>query len=325
MTTYRVLVSTDLGGDPDDIQSLVHLLHYSDVLRLEGLISTSGPGADPQAELIREWVRRTDLDHLRSRGHPELMSEVQVLGLVAQGQRHAQPPGPGKATEGSRLIVECALAGDPEGAGRPLWVLVWGSLTDVAQALHDEPAIADRIRINAIGSSNTTNDPASRDFIYEGMERQWPGLWWIEDGILPKFSHETFRGYYLGGFQEGMWGSAAYLEQVIRGRGTDHGSLFAERLGDAFPKARHPGQGQGILKEGDSPTFLYLLSPVFGEVGDVEDPTQPGWGGQFRRPDRERFPGYYTDLDAPPGECQATINRWRRDYLEHWRSRWGWY
>ena len=34
--TFRVFVSTDLGGDPDDIQSLVHLLHYSDVLRLEG-------------------------------------------------------------------------------------------------------------------------------------------------------------------------------------------------------------------------------------------------------------------------------------------------
>ncbi|MGI6209994.1 MAG: hypothetical protein ACOYEW_17455, partial [Anaerolineae bacterium] len=24
-------MSTDLGGDPDDIQSLVHLLHYSDI------------------------------------------------------------------------------------------------------------------------------------------------------------------------------------------------------------------------------------------------------------------------------------------------------
>jgi hypothetical protein len=29
--TYRVLVSTDLGGDPDGIQSLIHLLHYTTI------------------------------------------------------------------------------------------------------------------------------------------------------------------------------------------------------------------------------------------------------------------------------------------------------
>jgi hypothetical protein len=325
MTTYRVIVSTDLGGDPDDIQSLSHLLHYSDILRLEGVVSTSGPGADPEAELIREWVQRVDLDHLRRKGHRELMSEGEVLDLVVQGQRNAQAPGPGQETDGSRLIIERALADDPEGKGRILWVLVWGSLTDVAQALHDQPGIAERVRINYISSSNTANDPAARDFVFEGMKDRWPRLWWIEDGILPKFSHETFRGYYNGGNQEGIWGAQAFLEQFIRGRGTTHGGLFEEKLGDAMPTARHPGHETGILKEGDTPTFLHLLSPVCGGVGDVDDPTQPNWGGQFRRPDAERFPNYYVDLDASVQECQATINRWRKQYLGHWRERWGWY
>lgn len=37
----RVVVSTDIGGtDYDDFQSLVHLLLYSDVLDLEGLIAS---------------------------------------------------------------------------------------------------------------------------------------------------------------------------------------------------------------------------------------------------------------------------------------------
>jgi len=42
----RVVVSTDIGGtDPDDFQSLVHLLVYADVLDVEGLISSPyGPG-----------------------------------------------------------------------------------------------------------------------------------------------------------------------------------------------------------------------------------------------------------------------------------------
>ena len=42
----RVLVSTDIGGtDPDDFQSMVHLLLYADVLDIEGLVSSPwGPG-----------------------------------------------------------------------------------------------------------------------------------------------------------------------------------------------------------------------------------------------------------------------------------------
>ena len=36
----RVLISTDIGGtDPDDNQSLAHLLMYSEMFDLEGLVS----------------------------------------------------------------------------------------------------------------------------------------------------------------------------------------------------------------------------------------------------------------------------------------------
>jgi hypothetical protein len=37
----RVLISTDIGGtDPDDNQSMVHLIMYSDLFNLEGLVSS---------------------------------------------------------------------------------------------------------------------------------------------------------------------------------------------------------------------------------------------------------------------------------------------
>src|SRR4051794_10381401 len=43
---HRLVVSTDIGGtDPDDFQSLVHLLVYADRFDIEGLISSPyGPG-----------------------------------------------------------------------------------------------------------------------------------------------------------------------------------------------------------------------------------------------------------------------------------------
>ena len=42
----RVLVSTDIGGtDPDDNQSMAHLLMYTDCLDLEGIVSSPSYGS----------------------------------------------------------------------------------------------------------------------------------------------------------------------------------------------------------------------------------------------------------------------------------------
>lgn len=41
----RILISTDIGGtDPDDNQSMAHLLMYSDNFQIEGLISSPSLG-----------------------------------------------------------------------------------------------------------------------------------------------------------------------------------------------------------------------------------------------------------------------------------------
>lgn len=321
-STYRVLVITDLGGDPDDIQSLVHLLHYSDIFKLEGIISTPGPGSVPDVEGIRKWVRHTDLDYLRSKGYTGLMSEDEVLAVVKKGAMVPHAPGEGLDTEGSNWIIQRAHLTGQEGTEDPLWVLVWGSMTDMAQALHDDPSIADKIRIYYIGSSNTEADVESRDYVYDGMKDKWPKLWWIENGLLPKFSRDTFRGYYEGGVQDGEWSCMNYIDYNIRGKGTTRGGMFADKLGDAFPTADFP---KGSLKEGDTPTFLYLLSPIIGGIGNVEDPTAESWGGQFMKPFPAEHPNYYTDLKLPGHQCRMTIARWRTGFLGDWKKRWKWY
>ena len=77
--SYRVFVSTDLGGDPDDIQSLYRLLHYSDILGIEGIISSPGPGAENDAEKIRRWIREIRIEEIREKGHHELIGEERAL------------------------------------------------------------------------------------------------------------------------------------------------------------------------------------------------------------------------------------------------------
>lgn len=54
----RVIVTTDLGGaDPDDIQSMIHLLVCSNVYDIEGLISSQAWVTDPdRTGKVREVV-----------------------------------------------------------------------------------------------------------------------------------------------------------------------------------------------------------------------------------------------------------------------------
>lgn len=324
---HRVVIDTDLGGgvegdgevrgDPDDIQSLVRAIHYSDALEIEGIVSTEAPGT-ARPELIRQWIRRVDVDHLRTLGYTDLMTQAALLAAVKTGTRDREGPGEGRASEGSRHIIARAHAGSEDD---PLWLLAWGSLGTIAQALHDDPTIASKVRLYSIGDYNSRSNSAARDFVLGFLDAH-PEFWWVENGVLPPGSHSTFEGVWRGGEQNGQWNRRTFLERHIRGHGTTAGGQFARKLGDAFPAAIGPPSAVGALKEGDSPSLLYLLAPRFGDVGDVDDPTRPSWGGRFRRASADH-PNYYVDLDCPePQQCQTTISRHRVDYLAHWRDRW---
>lgn len=322
-TTFDVIIDTDLGGDPDDIQSLFRAVHYSDILKIKGIVSTPCTQIDahpwdtiPHVELISSWIKRIDVDHLRQNGYNDLMDEKTLLGLVTLGSEHPGLPAPDKSSEGSQWIIKTARKYTKE---NPLWILVWGSITTTAQALYDAPDIADKIRIYYISSSNTLHDTASRDFIFDFMQNKYAELWWVENGILPRGTHETFRGVYQSGLQEGEWAYTSFVDHNIRNHGSDHSGLFAEKCGDVFPVANWP---KNSLKEGDSPSILYLTSSVVGNVGDVDDPTKESWGGQFMHYDEDKFPNHYIDLDLPAYECQWTIGKWRYDFLKDWKQRW---
>ncbi|MCA9158723.1 MAG: DUF1593 domain-containing protein [Planctomycetales bacterium] len=183
----RVIISSDIGGsDPDDFQSLVHLFLYADVLDVEGLIS-SPPGAGRTKDILEVIdAYAGDYPHLKAHSKdypaPDALRSVTKQGALDK----AAPEGWGEATDGSRWIVQRAQAVDK----RPLWILVWGSITDVAQAIHDDPSIKSNVRVYSIGSWNTSQDSAARDFLFNNHS----DLWWIENDT-------TFRGMYMGGEQ----------------------------------------------------------------------------------------------------------------------------
>lgn len=292
----RVIVSTDIGGsDPDDFQSMVHYLVHADRFDTERLIA-SPPGAGRAAH-VREVLDAYAADYPKLRRQSDLFPPPDALrALVKQGATEPAPPaGWSVPTEGSQWIVERARADDP----RPLWILVWGSMTDLSQALRDDPSIVRQLRVYAIGSWNTRQDPAARNYVL----RQHSGLWLIE-------SDSTFRGMYIGGNPRGELGNREFVERHVRGHGA---------LGDLFVRKKPD------IKMGDTPSVLYLLH------GPSDDPTAEHWGGALVC--RETGPHHWTDNPDPalmethgsrhyPGA--RTVSRWRADYLREWQRRMEW-
>ncbi len=285
---YRLVVSSDIGGnDPDDIQSMVHVLLYSDLFDIEGLICSYPKGT---LRALYDVIDAYENDYSRLiEANPKYPTPDYLRRLGKQGAaKPVSETGFREPTEGSQWIIECAKADDP----RPLYILVWGAITDVAQAIHDAPEIKPRVRVYSIGSWNTSQDRDARNYIFN----EHPDLWLIE-------AHSTFRGMYVGGNQEGDLENKAFVETHVRDCGA-LGKHYAEKLGH--------------IKMGDTPSFLYLLA------GNPDDPTGEHWGGSFVAP----VPGrtYWTDNPDPElaekGFAGAkTVNRWRESFLRDWQKR----
>lgn len=293
MVNPRVIISTDIGGkDPDDFQSLVHYLLYADILDTEGIISS--PPYEGRKEHITETLKayRDDYDYLRTWGpYP---TYEQLASVTYQGSTKTGGPGYGKASEGSKRIIAAADSDDH----RPLYVLVWGSMTDIAQALFDCPQIKPKIRLYSIGSWNTEQDPDSRNYVYQ----QHPDLWWIEN-------NSTFRGMYIGGCHEGDLGNETFVEQHIAGHGS-LGALYYSKKSD--------------LKMGDTPSVLYIICSLVSDIGNLDNPNQTSWGGSFIKDStRPRFWQDNQEVEffesGKPGA--KTVSRWREQFLRDWQKR----
>jgi hypothetical protein len=247
---HRVLVSTDIGGtDPDDFQSMVHLLLYADVLDIEGLISSPfGPQGRKEDILTVIDCYADDYPNLKT--YSDRYPEPDALrAITKQGQTEVPIyPGVRKSTEGSDWLVKCARRDDP----RPLHILAWGAIDDVAQALHDAPDILPKLRVYWIGGPNKKWGPHAYQYIVDNHAE----LWFIE-------CNATYRGWFVGGNQSSQWGNKEFVTQHIAGKGS-LGEFFNTKLG-------------GTIKMGDTPSVGWVLK------GCPDDPSKPGWGGSFVR------------------------------------------
>ena len=317
----RLVVLTDISNEPDDEQSLVRLLVYSNEFDLEGIVATTSVWLRDKVrpDIIRNTIEaygevRANL-LLHAPGFP---TKEQFLGIVKAScpEFGMAGVGDGKSTAGSRHIVDVVDRADT----RPVWIAVWGGANCLAQALWDlrrertpdeVDAFVARLRVYAI---------SDQDDAGYWLRRTFPNLFYmvspttVED---PDYASATWTGISSKStFSERMdlvvndW-----LNQHVR---KNHGPL-----GALYPEIAY-------IMEGDTPSFLNLID---NGLASFASPGHGGWGGRYelRTPHGESRPIWTNSRDTVrlatgqnfPSD-QATIWRWREAYQHDFAARMDW-
>lgn len=297
-------VSNSMKSDPDDMQSMVRFLLYANEFDIEGLVASAGTFtmvADKnnilnvldEYEKVYNNLKTYDpdyptTDYLRSvtyegRANNHGLSITWGCGK----QDYTEIIGDGLDSEASNAIIAAADKPDP----RPLWIGIWGGPREVAQAIWDVKNTRSKEELNIFIRKLRVHLIYCQDATHEWLMNEFPDLFIIE-------SKNTYQGMFGG---HDPVSDLAWVNKNIR---FNHGPLC-----EVYP---HEGMGSNGVCEGDSPTFLHLVSANRG-INDPEYPTQPSWGGQFVR---KANTNQYVD-----GPGKGSISRWRNDFQKEFKER----
>ncbi len=314
----RLIVTTDIGGDPDDEQSMCRLMLYANEFQIEGLIaSASGvPGELKEAVTRPDLLRRIVGAYGQVRANlarhaPGYPPADELLGRIKSGnrQRGLDAIGEGRDTDGSQWII--AVVDRPD--LRPVNISVWGGQTDLAQALwrvkrdRGEEGLrrfVDRVRIHDIDD---------QDRIAQWMWQRYPGMFYIlSKAPSGRDKREgAYRGMYLGGDESIT--SRQWIDAHVR---VGHGPL-----GELYPtKTWTAPNPHGVLKEGDTPSWLYFLP---NGLGDPDRPESGSWGGRFEK-EVDRIHRDAQDRVGQTNDARATVWRWRPAFQNDLAARMDW-
>jgi hypothetical protein len=307
------MVLTDIGNEPDDSESMVRFLLYSNEFDVEGLLAVTSTWQRTAVhpELIEERVRAYGqvLPNLRmhASGYPDMET---LLKLIRAGRPEygMSGVGAGKDTPASRLIIAAVDRPDP----RPLWLTLWGGTTDLAQALWTVRATRSAEAVARFVAKMRVYSISDQDDAASWIRANFPSLFWI-------VSIHAFGDYRLAtwlGISAPLPGadfsvvSPQWLESHIR-KGP---------LGALYPLPLY-------LMEGDTPSFLYLIP---NGLGSPEHPDWGSWGGRYGQVGPSL--GLWSDTtDRVRGVDgleysgdQVSVWRWRREFQNDFAARIGW-
>lgn len=326
-TKPRLIVLTDISSiesgvrEPDDAQSMIRLLLYSDDFDIQGLIASSGLGIHGlvvRPENIRAIVDAyaEDYPSLKSNSsgypRPDQLRQVIKSGqpVAGRGVPVKQSIGSGKDTPASQLIIKTVDERD----ARPVWIVIWGGSADLAQALFTVRETRSPSEVARFASKIRVKAAVDQDSTGPWIKSQFPNLFYI-----------TTTGGGRGVYRQGDTSlvDSAWVQNNIKGTGA-LGAIYPDYMGgDIFTNELGPVRG---IKSGDSSTFMGLID---NGLNDRNHLTWTNWGGRLK-PDA-RNPRHFENAIDRVGNYQtdvtpflAAVYRWRPDFQADLAARFEW-
>jgi hypothetical protein len=305
----RLIIETDAGGDPDDEQSLVRFLLYTNEWDVEGIIAN------------RPHTSRPENKNPENTGLGVVRRLVKAYGecypnLALHDARYPEPDvllartvaGYDDTDDAVKLIISAVDRPDP----RAIWYADWGSnqgsaVNNLKRALDrilkergpkGYAAFKKKLRVichaNPFGDHTTSLDP-SFPLLLDTYRPALDGKRWYH-----RFSALTATA---GGFD---------LKRDVL---SNHGPLGT----------LYPTNTTHLQKEGDTMTFLYLVPTG---LSNPEQPTWGSWAGRYgRNPEFGDKPCYWANrADTWQGTKNRdnTVKRWAADLQNDFRARLDW-
>jgi hypothetical protein len=262
----RVIILTDIEADPDDTESLVRLLLYSNEIDIKGIVATTSCWQKTaiHPESIKKIVQAYEKVQPNLFRHDNAFPPAaQLVDIIKQGRPEYGMTGVGKDkdSEGSEWIIR-ELEKDDQ---RPLWISIWGGSNTLAQALYkikstmsgkEQKALVSKLRVYAISDQDDSGIWIRNNF---------PELFYI---VSPGDEYGTATWNAINSFIDGIDNSKISNSWIARNIQQGHGPLGAS----------YPDVAWGM--EGDTPSWLNLIP---NGLSDPEHPDWGGWGGRYEQ------------------------------------------
>jgi len=282
----RVVVMTDIGGDPDDQQTMVRFLSYANEFDIQGLYATTTGGEINDSiikDMVNAWgsVRGNLTNHASGWPTKDYLLSVIKAGRPIEGiiwcgiGNGARDPetdkaggicgpdihdliGAGKDSEASNHLIQVI-----DGSQKPTWILAWGGTRELAQAIWKVKEDRTASQLDTFISRIRLYSISLQDESLPWLISEYPDLFIIRT----IWSH---RGFYRYDKLDTALLNSHWCNTHIRNA---HGALGA----------MYPGKVKGTsdkngMKEGDTPAVTYLIP---NGLSDPHKPEMGSWGGRF--------------------------------------------
>ena len=332
---HRLIILTDMENEPDDSQTMVKLLMYSNEIDIEGLVAVTSRWLqnDVFPESIYDRVKAYGIvrDNLMLHA-PGWPTEEHLLSKIASGPvgYGMQAVGDGKNTNGSDLIISAVDKGDP----RPVYIAINAGANTLAQALWDVKRTRSQAELEKFISKIRVYDDSGQDNAGAWICHDFPDIFYIR-------SHPQVFSLYGPKLGAGpqvcepltQW---QWAEKHVRTRHGILGALYPQRIWE---------HGRFAFMDGGGTTSWIGL--VNKGLYDPEQISWGGWGGRFSwekisvpagqgdvAPTEEPYKPFVMYPQAADtwadgetlyeNDVCAPVWRWRRAYTNDFQARMDW-